>query len=195
MNKIETHQNPNWLALHESDDLRELILDLCAQGLPDVVIASELRASDLVERCAPEDIAQYRLRNVTEITAYIDKNMKQLLKKAPRASKVFRIGEMDRMLGAAFQKYFELIETDPKVAAQIFNSYQKGVQMIAVAAGDWQAGADTKNWMIETFQRLTPDRQQEFMQHIMAAEKIAQDAGVQRLPDPHVVDAEYEVIG
>lgn len=194
MSGLQSYKNPNWLAIHDSSEVRDLIVDLCAQGLPDVVVADQMRKSGLVERITPEDVAYYKTRNAGEINGYLQKHGKQLMAKMPNANKTYRIGSLDRLMNMTFQKIVELMDTgDIKGASSLMTNYLKAQEQMGKSVGDLQTGGEQKNWMIETLQKLSEEQQAEFMSHILEAERIANNAGVRRLPDPHVIDAEYEV--
>jgi len=186
--------NPNWLALHENRDVRELILELSAQGLPDVVIAKQIRQTGLVERITPEDVTYYKTRNAAEITAYVQKNSKQLLAKSINTSNTYRVGALDRLLEIVYQKINELIETgDIKGANMLIGNYLKGQQQMGLAVGDITTTTDPKNTWIEVMQKLTPRQRETFTALLVQLDKIAREAGQSHLLSADIQDGEFEV--
>jgi len=182
-----------WLFMHEDVEVRELMLELSAQGLPDHEIAEVVRASGKVERITVEDVKAYKRNYMQDITTYADRNARKLLGKMPLTKRAYRVGQLDRLLQLFADQIPVLLETKPAAAATLMSTYLKGQQQIAVDVGDLQAAADPKNRFIEMLQRATPEQRVEIMKHLNELEMLDRELGGKPRLEAVVVDAEFEV--
>lgn len=192
MNKIEPSKPKNWLALHEEAAVRELTLQLCAEGNTDLQVAQHLRESGLVMQCTQEDIKYYRTANAPEIAAYIEKNSKALFGKIARTKKAYRVGELDKLLGLLIEKIPAWLDAKPNIAAQLMKVYLQGSQQLAVETGDLMGATEPKNQWIEMLQQANPEQKEAIMKALLELDTVSKQIGTKKLPDPHVIDAEFE---
>ena len=186
-------RDPNWLAKHDDSTVRELTLQLIAEGKTNATVAERLRKSALVMHVTPEDIAYYREANAEEISHYADKNWKTLANKAVRTRRGFRVGELDHLLGVAIEKIHQLLEANEiQKATALMKVYLQGTDSLQKDMGDLSSAGDQQNRFIQLLQQASPDKKEELMRHLAALERIASEIGTRGLPDPHVIDAQFE---
>jgi len=189
-NSSIVQRNP--LAYHESDEVRELLLELCALGYTDTDIADRLRQTGLVNRVTADEVRAYKVECVAEITSYIQKHSKHIIGKAVRAQKPFRIGEMDQLADMLIRAIPQWIDAKPNLAAQLGKLYLDTLKQLSAETGDLEGAQDTRNKFIETYQRANAEQKVKMMEALAVLDEVERQVGQPKLPDPHVVDVDWE---
>lgn len=190
MDSIEPRRGKNWLALHENDQVRELMLQMSAQGISDAQIAVYMTDSGIAGDVKTEDVAYYKTANASAITDYAKKHADKIIGKSLRAQKGYRIGELDRLLGIFAESIPELIQSKPTVAAQLMKTYISGLDHLGKETGELQGSTEQKNTYIELLQAASPEDKIEIMQLLAGLDKLQRKVKKQ-LPEA-IIDAEFE---
>lgn len=190
MDSIEPRRGKNWLALHENDQVRELMLQMSAQGISDAQIAVYMTASELAGNVEPQDVAYYKTANATEIVSYAQKHADKIIGKSLRAQKGYRIGELDRLLGLFAESIPELIQSKPNMAAQLMKTYISGLDHLGKETGELQGSTEQKNTWIEMLQNANAEEKVEIMEHLASLDRLQRNLK-KRLPEA-IIEGEFE---
>lgn len=194
MNKLQ--RNPNWLALHSDSHVREMILQLCAQGKSNGEIAELVRQSGLVDIITPEDVDYYKKHNAREINAYLQRNAKDVLGAVTRSNKSFRLGEMDALSAAIIKNVYGILETEPSKAVPLMKVYVTLQEQIGKQSGDLQGDTGQTNTYLEAMQDGTPEERTQLARLIADVDVLVRAIKRRKiaalgLPEARVIEAEF----